>query len=73
MLRTYFIETTTHRNSFRSPGSHAPDFFGSTKKFETFQKNPKKIMHVPDHGEHRRDKCRTEMTPYASWTKMTKS
>ena len=54
------------------PSSPAPDFFGKFKKLKTLQKNAKKIMHVPDHGPHHREKFRTEMSSYAPWGKMTK-
>ena len=48
-----------------------PVFSKKYKKSKTFQQNPKKIMHVPEHGEHRRDKFRTEISLYAPWEKMT--
>ena len=58
------------RNGARA---HQLPFFREQKKLmKPFQKNAKKIMRVPDHGPHHREKFRTEMSPYAPWGKMTK-
>ena len=46
-------------------------FSGANFFFKTFQKIPKKIMHVPDHGTHHRVKFRPEMTSYAPCAKIT--
>ena len=48
-----------------------PVFWTKFKKSKKIQKITKKIMHVPEHGVHRCEKFRIEMSSYAPWTKMT--
>ena len=60
------------RMAFWLPGAHAPGMLKKMNKLKNVQKNPKKIMHVPDDVTHDRVKFRTETTSYAPCAKMTK-